>query len=77
MLNNRELEKRQLLERISKNVRKIRLARNLTQEEVAEQLDIHLVTYQMYESKKPFNMTVFNIWKIAKFYNVTVDSLLK
>ena len=67
-----------LLDRISKNIRKLRKQHNFTQEYVAEKTDIHLVTYQRYESKKIFNnIRIYNLYKIATLYNVTLDSLLK
>jgi len=72
-----EKEKNFLLRKISKNLRRLRIEHNYTQEYVAEQIGIHLTTYQKYESKSPYNIRIYNLYLIAKFYNVTIDSLLK
>ncbi len=71
------LDKNILLRKISKNLRKVRKKHNYTQEFVADKTDIHLITYQRYESKKNYNIRIYNLYKIARLYNVSIDSLLE
>ncbi|OHD58752.1 MAG: hypothetical protein A2096_12285 [Spirochaetes bacterium GWF1_41_5] len=70
-------EEDRLLQIIAKNLKKLRIENNLTQEKAADALKMHLVSYQKYESQRPYHMKVFTLYKIAQYFDVTVDSLLK
>jgi|LSQX01.2.fsa_nt_gb transcriptional regulator with XRE-family HTH domain len=58
-----------------KNLKSIRKARNLTQQEVADAISVERVTYARYEngSRTP---PVDNVIRLARFFNVTTDYLL-
>lgn len=70
-------EKSKLLKRIGENIRKLRIDHDFTQEYVADKIGVHLNTYQNYESRKPYNIRIFSLYQIAKFYNITTDELIK
>ncbi len=70
-------EVKTLSKRIAKNIKKLRKQNSYTQEYVADQLDLHVTTLQHYEGYQPFDIKISNLNKLAKFYNVTIDSLLK
>lgn len=72
-----EIEKNKLLSRIGRNVKQLRINHKYTQEYVADKIGVHLNTYQIYESKKPYNIKIYNLYLIAEFYHITIDSLLK
>jgi transcriptional regulator with XRE-family HTH domain len=69
--------KDELLHRIAQNIRKIRLLRGLTQEQMIEDLNFHLISYQRIESKNPPNIRIYNLYQIAKVLKVSIDSLLQ
>ena len=73
------INQKELLRRISRNLKKLRLQHQYTQEELIDKLDnsFWLYTYQRYESKNPTSMKIFNLYQLANFYKVTVDSLFK
>jgi transcriptional regulator with XRE-family HTH domain len=68
--------KEKLLERISENLKRLRLENNYSQAFVAENIDISLRTYQTYESDKTYDIRISNMVKIAGFYGITVDALI-
>jgi transcriptional regulator with XRE-family HTH domain len=68
--------KEKLLERISENLKRLRLEKNYSQAFVAENIDISLRTYQTYESDKTYDIRISNMVKIAEFYGITVDALI-
>lgn len=70
-------DKNDLLLRLGKNLKAYREKNGYTQEKIAELLNIHLVTYQKYESKSPYNIRIYSLYKIAKLFNTTIDELLK
>ncbi len=74
---NVKFDKKILLAKITKNIKELRNKHNYTQDYVANELDINLTTYQKYESKKPYNIRISYIYLIAKFYKVSIDSLLQ
>ena len=74
-MNNNEVKT--LLEKIAKNLKRLRKLNNWTQEFVSDQLGIHLTTLQHYEGYQPFDIKISNLYTLAKFYNVTIDSLLR
>lgn len=62
---------------IGEKLKQLRLQKNLTQEEVAEQLAISLSSYQKYERKKNSVMpSIDALIQLADFYGVTTDYLL-
>lgn len=56
-------------------LKEIRLANNLRQKDVAEFLGTNIMTYGGYE-KKPHNIPVYFLIKLAKFYGCTIDYLV-
>ena len=60
---------------IGDSFKRFRQARGLTQQQVAEALDLHKQAWQRYESGKviPSAMVVLNL---ADFFNVSTDYLL-
>lgn len=58
-----------------KNLKSIRTARRLTQQEVADAISIERVTYARYENgtRTP---PIENVIKLARFFEVTTDYLL-
>jgi transcriptional regulator with XRE-family HTH domain len=60
---------------LGENLRKLRIARDLTQQQMADLLKINRVTYTQYENNKrePDNET---LWLLADFFKVTIDDLL-
>ena len=70
-------DKKNLLAKFSKNIKVLRAKHGYTQEDVANTIEINLVTYQKYESKNPCNIRISNIYLLAKLYNVSIDSLLE
>ena len=57
------------------NLKKFRKEKNLTQKNIAEELELNRGTYLRYESGKRDIPTEYLI-KLAKFYNKTTDELL-
>lgn len=62
---------------LSKNVRKYRLRKKLTQEKVSEIADIEYKYYQAIEGKNPPNITLNTLERIAKALNTSTADLLK
>ena len=60
---------------LSERMRSLRKEKNLKQEELTELIGIPIRTYRRYEigEREP---TVSTLWKIADFYNVSVDYLI-
>lgn len=59
---------------INEILKKEREERNLTQQEMAEKLNISRVAYTLYETGKN-TPTIENLKKIADLYNVSLDYL--
>lgn len=72
-----EKETKRILSKLAKNLKELRKEKNYTQEYVSEQTGIHLTTYQHYEGYKPVEIKVSNLCKLAKFFKVSIDSLLQ
>lgn len=68
--------KEKVLIRLSQNLIQLRNDNNYTQSEVAEGIGVSLRTYQVYESKKIYDIRFSNIVLIAKFYSISIDSLI-
>lgn len=60
--------------RLSERLRKVRLNKNLTQQEVAERAGLHL-TYVGHLEAGKYHPTVFVVWKLAKALGVSIDTL--
>jgi transcriptional regulator with XRE-family HTH domain len=69
--------KERLLKRISNNLKQLRYENKYSQAFVAEKIDISLRTYQTYESDNTYDIRISNMVKIAEFYGITVDELIK
>lgn len=50
----------------------LRIDKDLTQKEIAEELNMHLTTYREYEQQERRIPATFLI-KLAKYYNVSID----
>ncbi len=73
-----KIDKDILITQISKNLRELRIKHKHTQEFVADAINVDVVTYQRYESSKiKLNISIYNLYKLAHLYNVTLDSLIK
>lgn len=55
---------------------KFRKAKGLTQLDIANEIGINVKTYARYETE-PFSAPVSTILKLAKFYEISVESLFK
>jgi len=71
-------EKNLYLMKFSKNIRKLRTERNLTQIDVATAIGVTRSLYQRYESITNVpDIGITKIIKIAKFFEVNIDELIK
>jgi transcriptional regulator with XRE-family HTH domain len=68
--------KKQILVKFGEQVRQIRIAHGLTQEELAEKAGVHRTYIGMIERAEK-NVTLVNIEKIAKALNSTISELMK
>ena len=71
------INKKELLKKFSKNLKNIRLKNNKTQEEIADALNIHVVTYSHYKNNQTYNICLYNLYKISKVLNININDLLK
>lgn len=63
--------------RINDTLKKLRNAKNLSQSDMAEILDVSLSSYQKYErDKNSITPSLEVLTRIADFYNVSLDYLL-
>ena len=63
--------------RINDTLKKLRNAKNLSQNDMAEILDVSLSSYQKYErDKNSITPSLDVLTRIADFYNVSLDYLL-
>lgn len=70
------IEKNAALRKISLNLIKIRKKHGFSQEYLAEQLGMHLVSYQRYENyKKPRNIPIYFLIRICAYYKISLDSI--
>lgn len=56
------------------NIRQVRLAKEITIEQMADALGVHPNTYANWE-KNPLSITIGNAFKIANILSVSVDSI--
>jgi len=74
--NKHYSNKRIILKKFAKNLKSLRQKNNLTQEFLADKLKIHTVTYARYETR-PYNIRLYNLYKISKFFAVSLDDLIR
>jgi len=72
-IENKTLKKK-LSDRITKNIKKVRTNKKLSQQEVAEKAGLHL-TYLGHLEAGKYHPSTFVLWKIARVLNVSLDSL--
>ena len=76
MITNKDLLNEYLL--LSKNIKKIRKEKNLTQEELAELADLSISYVKQIESCKGFkNLTLTTILKLSKALDTPINTLFK
>ena len=63
--------------KLAKRIKELRLERGLTQEEAAKKCGLKYKYYQEYEGKKPRDMRLSTMEKIAKGFGVSVSDLLQ
>lgn len=64
-----------MLSRFTKNLRKERMERQMTQKEIADYLKITRQQYSLYETGQR-TMPLEQIVKLGKLYNVSIDYLI-
>jgi transcriptional regulator with XRE-family HTH domain len=65
------------LKNFSKNLRQLRIKKKISQLEVCLNANISRTQYQSYESLNPTIPRLNSVIKLANFYNVSIDELLK
>lgn len=55
-------------------IRQMRLAKEITQQEMADKLNIHINTYAGWE-KEPLSISIGNAFKIAEIFEVSIDDI--
>ena len=64
-----------MMKRIGRNIRRVRLEKNLTQEEVSEKMGVNLKNYQRLEyGERPISTR--NLFRIARRLEVTMERLV-
>ncbi len=62
-------------QKLSDQLRMTRMSRNLTQQQVADKLQIDRSTYTYYETGKT-TPSIFTLMKLAEIFQVPIDSIL-
>lgn len=62
--------------KFSERLLALRKERRLNQEELSAEFDISIRTYRRYETGVSEKITLPTLWKIADFYDVTIDYLV-
>lgn len=62
--------------KFSERLLALRKERHLKQEDIAEKFGISVRTYRRYETEVSDKITLETLWKIADFYEVSVDYLI-
>ena len=62
---------------IGKNIRDLRLKRDISQDRLSKLTDLSLNTIVKIESGKNKNPTIVTLFKIAKIFNMQIDDLIK
>jgi transcriptional regulator with XRE-family HTH domain len=70
------INKKDVLNKLAKNLKKLRNMHGLTQEETAEALNLSLTTYQEYERAKN-NIRLTYLLKIAEFFKTSIEKLIE
>lgn len=65
------------IKNLSNNLRALRKDTKKSQIKVSAEMNLELRTYQRYESDTPPDIKLSNLVKILKYYNVTLEELLK
>jgi len=76
MFKFRPGEKRKL-KKLSKNLRKLRKKKGISQEQVARNIDVSVKQYHTMESDNPKKVNIVYLLRLTKLYSVTLDNLLK
>ncbi|MBU0766484.1 helix-turn-helix domain-containing protein [Patescibacteria group bacterium] len=61
--------------KLAKRIKELRLERGLTQEEAAKKCGLKYKYYQEYEGKKPRDMRLSTMDRIAKGFNINTSEL--
>jgi transcriptional regulator with XRE-family HTH domain len=69
------MSKKDLRKQVAENIRKVRVKRDITQEDAAEAIGFHYKYYQKIESGK-VNLTLDSIQKICAAFKISPKSLL-
>ncbi|HIS37831.1 TPA: helix-turn-helix transcriptional regulator [Candidatus Scatousia excrementigallinarum] len=72
---NIDITKEELLKKFGLNVKIARMKKGLTQEQLADLMNIHLTYIARIETGK-INMSLGKILELAKFLNVDINKLL-
>ena len=64
------------LNRVAKNLKKLRIDNNLKQRDIFNMLNIASSSYSVYETRQTLIQTSF-IYQIAKKYNSSIDEIIK
>lgn len=56
------------------SIRQIRLAKEISQQEMASKLGVHVNTYASWE-KEPLTISIGNAFKIASIFNMPIDDI--
>ena len=68
-----KIAKKALALKLSEKLKAVRNSKNLTQEYVADQIGIHLTSYQRYEGQNPPLIKLDILLKILNLYKVTLE----
>lgn len=55
-------------------IRQIRLAKEISQQEMADKLGVHVNTYAAWE-KEPLTISIGNAFRIASIFNMSIDDI--
>ncbi len=74
----KQKENDELMMKLAKNIRKYRKLRNITQEELADKMEISREYLRRFETKfGKEGLSFINIYKAAKVLNVKIDDLVE
>jgi len=68
---------KEILLKFSENLKKLRIQKGLTQLEVCTPLNISRSVYSEYESNNPRDLRFTTVIKLANFFQVSIDDLIK
>ena len=64
------------MSKFSERLLALRKEKHLNQEDIVEKFGISVRTYRRYETEVSDKITLETLWKIADFYDVTIDYLV-